>query len=240
MPRSRLRAATQLLGAGLGVAGGVYAAHAVTTWRGYGRVPAPGPDEDDELLDRVMPAYEVVERHGIHVAAAADVTFESACTMDLFHQPLVQALFTAREWLLGADADVEPRPRGLLAEAQSMGWVVLAEHPGREVVMGAVTRPWEPNPVFRSVGPLEFSRFAEPGYVKIAWTLRADPLTDSLSRFRTETRVATTSPDARARFRVYWALLSPGIRLIRWMSLPPLKAAAEARAKRASAASFTS
>ena len=110
---------------------------------------------------------------------------------------------------------------------------MLAETPGREVVVGAVTKPWEPNVTFRSLAPDEFAAFAEPDYVKIAWTLRADPISDRESIFRTETRVLATSPSARARFRRYWAFLSPGIILIRWMSLAPLKAEAERRAQRA-------
>ena len=71
-----------------------------------------------------------------------------------------------------------------------------------------------------------------PSYVKIAWTLRADPIGERESHFRTETRVVATDPSARARFRRYWAFLSPGIILIRWMSLAPLKAEAERRARR--------
>ena len=48
-----------------------------------------------------------------------------------------------------------------------------------------------------------------------------------------QTRVATTDPTSRAKFRRYWACLSPGIILIRWISLGPLKAEAERRARQA-------
>ena len=41
----------------------------------------------------------------------------------------------------------------------------------------------------------------------------------------------TTNPAARAKFRRYWSFLSPGIILIRWISLGPLKAEAERRAR---------
>jgi hypothetical protein len=75
-----------------------------------------------------------------------------------------------------------------------------------------------------------FRAFDAPGYVKIAWTLRADPLGESESVFRTETRVVTTDAAARARFRWYWARFSPGIVLIRHLLLRPLKREAERRA----------
>jgi hypothetical protein len=76
----------------------------------------------------------------------------------------------------------------------------------------------------------QFTAFAEPDYVKIAWMARADPIRPAQSVFRTETRVVTTDGVARAKFRRYWACFSPGIVLIRWLLLGPLRAEAERRA----------
>jgi len=146
----------------------------------------------------------------------------------------VRAIIKARELILGAKPDDRRRPRGLLAEVQSLGWGVLAEVPGREIVVGGVTKPWEANPTFRALPPDEFQGFSEDGFVKIVWTLRADPVGTAESIFRTETRVRTTDPAARAKFRRYWSFLSPGIILIRWVSLRPLKAEAERRARQTS------
>jgi hypothetical protein len=67
--------------------------------------------------------------------------------------------------------------------------------------------------------------------VKIAWTLRADPVDGEASIFRTETRAIATDAIARARFRRYWAFASPGIALIRHLSLRPLQREAERRAR---------
>jgi hypothetical protein len=104
-----------------------------------------------------------------------------------------------------------------------------AERPGREIVMGCATKPWEANPVFRTLRPDEFVAFDEPGYVKIVWTLRADPAGGSASVFRTETRAIATDSTARRKFRRYWSLLSPGIILIRSALLPAVRAEAERR-----------
>ena len=117
-----------------------------------------------------------------------------------------------------------------MAATKALGWRVLVEVPGREIVMGAVTQPWKPNPVFRGLPPEEFAAFAEPDYVKIVWTLRADPIDATASIARTETRVATTDAHARAAFRRYWSWVSPGIALIREMSLRLVKKEAERRA----------
>jgi hypothetical protein len=69
--------------------------------------------------------------------------------------------------------------------------------------------------------------------VKIAWTLRADPLGSDASIFSTETRAIATDPTARARFRWYWSIFSPGMFLIRWTLLGPLAVEAERRARAA-------
>ena len=73
--------------------------------------------------------------------------------------------------------------------------------------------------------------FDDPDYVKIVWSLRAERLGDNESMFRTETRAVATDDVARMTFRRYWALVSPGVALIRRMSLRPLKAEAERRAR---------
>ena len=112
---------------------------------------------------------------------------------------------------------------------KALGWGVLAELPGREIVMGGVTQPWDPNPVFRALPPDEFVVFSDPGYVKIAWTLRADPAGDGKSVFRTETRAVATDPESRKKFRRYWSFLSAGIIAIRRAMLPVVKTDAERR-----------
>jgi hypothetical protein len=134
--------------------------------------------------------------------------------------------------VLGATREEVKRSRGrLIALSRSLGWGVLAEVPGHEIVMGAVTQPWMANVVFRPLAPDRFALFDEPDYVKIAWTLRADSVSGRESIFLTETRVATTDAVAGAKFRRYWAFASPGIGLIRWSSLGSLKRDAERRAR---------
>ena len=227
----RARTAVRLLAGATGAAVIGYAAYAAAAWLRYGSPPPPDRDDVDARLDRFMPVYDVVERHRIAVAAPADLTLLAAGEADLTQSPAVRAIFKAREIVLGAERDAVLRPHGLLALTTSLGWAVLDAVPGREIVVGAVTRPWEANVVFRAIPPDEFAAFAEPGYVKIAWTLRADPAGPRDSIFRTETRAVATDAAARLKFRRYWAFLSPGIIAIRWLSLRPLKADAERRTR---------
>jgi hypothetical protein len=228
------RSGARWLAAGVGFAAASYATYVAVTWYRYGHGAQPGhPEDGDSLLDHFISTYEVVERHHVRIVAPAEITFSAACNMNLQQSSVVRAIFKGRELILGSELEERPSPLGLVAQAKVWGWGVLAEEPGREIVFGAATQPWLANPVFRALPPDEFKTFHEPGYVKIAWTLRADPIDATTSVFRTETRVAATDPTSRAKFRRYWAFLSPGIILIRWISLGPLKAEAERRARQA-------
>ena len=219
------------LGAAAGVAAVGYSGLVAIAWLRYGHASPPSADDADALLDRFMPAYDIVERHRVPVAAPAAATFASAVEVDINAPLAIRAIFKARELFMGASPNAAPQPRAFLALAKSIGWGVLAEHPGREIVLGAVTQPWLADVVFRPLPPDEFSAFNEPGFVKIAWTLRADPVGEARSVFRTETRAIATDPASRAKFRRYWSRVSPGIVLIRRLMLGPVKTAAERQAR---------
>lgn len=228
----------RLLATGVGLASGAYAAWAAVAWYRYGeagreRNKATPPD----LLDEVMPDYEIEERHSVVVEAPAAATFAAARELDIERAPLARAILAVRTLPSRARGHAAAKVhRSLLETTQALGWRVLAHEPGRALALGAYTRPWEPEVVFHGLPPEDFVRFGEPGWVKIVWTLEAEPLGPMRSRFVTRTRVGTTDPTARARFRRYWAVMSPGILLIRRASLPLVKRAAEQRGARARAA----
>jgi hypothetical protein len=216
-----------------------YASYVALTWLRYGRSVTTPTSIASTRLDRFLPLYEVREIHQTHVAAPPDLTFQVARQVDLQDAPLVHAIFALRN--LPARLGGEPPvsfSSGLLPEMRALGWGTLAETPGREVIMGAVTRPWESAPTFQALPPDDFASFNEPGYAKIVWTLTVEPGHEGESVFITETRVQTTDPDSRERFRRYWAMLSPGILIIRWQTLELVRTQAEAKTR--AAASDTS
>jgi hypothetical protein len=214
-------------GAGLAAAG--YAAYAAVTWLRYGKPARPSPDERDDLLDRFMPEYEVVERHQIRVNAPAAETLAAAKDLDVMKSIVARGLFKTRAFVLGGKTDDGDLPRPLIEQMQAIGWRVLADVPDNEMVFGAVTKPWLSEPAFRGIPAPEFAAFDEPDYVKIVWTLRADPLGEDRSIFRSETRVATTDLEARRKFRRYWTFASPGVALLRQLMLGAVKCDAERR-----------
>ena len=214
---------------GAGAAAGGYAALVAWHRMRYGRPVRIAEPGDYSLLDRFIPVPEVVEHHHIAIDAPAEVVLDAAKEMRLLDSPLIRGIFRAREFVLGGEPDRRVHPEALFEQMQSIGWVVLAARPGRELVMGAATIPWEANPVFRSVAALDFEAFREPGYVKIAWSLRAEPISEYRSVFHTETRVSTTDLEAREHFKRYWSFVAPGVELIRLAMLRPLKQEAERR-----------
>lgn len=220
-PRFPVRALVRT-GLTLGAAYGVYS---LTSRIRYAASKQNSPG--DALLDRVMPSYDVRTQHCIGVNAPAAATFAAIQGTDIEGSPIVRALFRAREVLLGAKHEPLNLPDGLFEQAAALGWRVVARIPGREIVFGAITQPWKPNPTFRGLPPDEFARFIEPGFAKIAFSLRVESVTAGTSRARTETRVQTTDRISRKRFRRYWTLLSAGIALIRIVLLRQVKEKAE-------------
>jgi len=229
-PARAVRAAWRVLQRGTCAVAGACAAVAmgwtlwfVLAWISYGH--AAGSDGSDPLIDRFMPMYQVAERHAIRVAAPVAFTYAAGRGVDLERAPIVHAVFEGRRRIFGEPAG--PGERLTLGRLEAIGWSVLAETPGRELVFGAITQPWRGDVTFRPLAPEAFAAFDSAGYAKIVWTLAVDSVGPRESRFRTETRVITTDPVSRARFRRYWSWLSPGILLIRWQTIRLVRADAE-------------
>lgn len=226
---TRLTTLARSAAIGFGVASAGYAAMVAWHRMRYGKVTPWRQTCGSSLLDRFIPDPEVIEHHQIAIDAPAEVVLSTARQMRLLDSPSIRAIFKLRDLALGGEPDTRPHPAPLLEQMQSIGWVILAERAGREVVMGAATQPWIAAPVFRSIPADEFMTFSAPEFVKITWTLRADPVDDTHSVFHTETRVCTTDAAARDRFRRYWSYVAPGVALIRLALLRPLKHEAERR-----------
>ena len=181
-------------------------------------------------LDAFIPAPDIDERHEAIVRAPANVVFDVAEHFDMMTIPLVRWIFNTRARVMRAEAPHFVGSKGLIADMRGIGWGVLAHRSGHEWVMGAVAKPWQPgNVVFRAIEPDRYARFDEPGFVKIAWTIEAEPLEGGRSRLRTQTRVVATDAEARGLFRRYWRVFSVGIVLIRRLVVGEIRRQAERR-----------
>lgn len=217
--------ATRWLAAGAGLAGAGYVANALVR---FGHATRTG---GDPLADRFMAGYEIADRHEIVVVAPADTTLQATRAIDLLGSRTARLLVRARR-LIFRQKPRKPNGKPALAhrlveDMTAAGWRVLAEIPGREIVLGTATKPWAAASGFRPIEPEDFAAFAEPDYVKLVWTLRAEPQPDGTCVLRSETRGLATDVDARRKFRWYWAVFSAGISLSRVVLLRSIKAAAE-------------
>lgn len=180
------------------------------------------------LIDTYLPKYDERVRHQTRVAAPTAEAYAALRALDL-HKSLVARLLIAIRKLPSRIGVRERRPshvkspRSLLDSMLDLGWEILEEASDREVVIGTVTQPWRSTVQFRGLTPTEFIAFAEPGFAKIVMNLAAEDCPAGGCTISTETRVLATSPGARRRFRIYWRLVSPGVKMIRRIALTKVR-----------------
>jgi hypothetical protein len=186
-----------------------------------GAMPSP--------LDSFIPEYDIRERHSTSVEAPPDLVFDLAAAFDPQSLHLVRAIFWLRGVLLRSTRTPARQSEGFLSDMRRLGWGVLNEEPKRLFVAGASCQPWLADVVFTARTAGDFRGFAEPGFVKIAWTLEVTPRGRVSCLLATETRAVVTDEAARRQFGRYWRRISIGVRAIRWLMLFAMRRRAEAR-----------
>jgi hypothetical protein len=184
------------------------------------------------LIDRFLPTYDAVECHETIVDAPIDTTYRAVKDLDLARSLIVLALLTVRGLPHLFTGAVKPSRRLGLDEIVRTGFVVLAEEPGREIVLGVVGRFWRPTSAIHRIEADEFTGFDAAGYAKAAWNFLVSARADGGSTVVTETRIACTDDESRRKFTRYWRLVGPFSALIRRVLLRAIKRDAERRAHR--------
>ncbi|MFZ2084346.1 MAG: hypothetical protein WAU92_07615 [Candidatus Sulfotelmatobacter sp.] len=172
-------------------------------------------------LDEFVPVYQFREYHSTRVQAPAERVYRGVKLVtadDIF-------LFRTLAWIRrfgrsGPNSILNPpRDKPILDVATEASFLLLADRPNREIVVGTVViapRGWK---LDERPTPEEFNVLQHPGFALAAMNFfihDAGPGTCALS---TETRVYATDAKARWRFGAYWWLIYPGSALIRRMWL---------------------
>ena len=219
-----LRKTAGVMGAGAGAVALLGLGYAGITWYRYGKV-GRGAGRN-HLVDRFMPKYEVREVHQTRVEAPADVTFAAAHELDLRRSTIVRAIFTGRELLMGGSTQSASTHPGFWPRSSVWGGVSWPR--SRDASWSWGGYPALATPMSNSAG---WPRTSSPRSTirgtprsSLPWGRSAGRRT---SLFCTETRVVTTDPESRSRFRRYWSVFSPGILLIRYETLRLVKREAE-------------
>jgi hypothetical protein len=178
-----------------------------------------------------MPTYDLAVVHSRVFRAPPEQCFETVVDFDLFQLRAFRVLIGARGLpqrladalrRRGDQAGMSSsRPTFRLRDLPAMGWMLLGERPGAELVFGQVGKPWKPRGGAPTdpVTPAEFAGFDRPGFAKLVESTRVDPYGERASTVTTETRVACTDPDSRRRFRRYWLVAGPCSHLLRRTAL---------------------
>jgi hypothetical protein len=194
----------------------------------------PAPDTRAEAirtqLDEFAPVYQFHEVHRIHVRASRELAYRAIkeVTADEIR------LFRTLTWLrrLG-----RPGPEGilnaperlpLLEVATRTSFLLLAEKPEREVVIGTLVLAPAGVRITAQPTPQDFKALDAPGFAKATMNFRLEDVGTDTCVVTTETRVYATDASARRRFGAYWRVIYPGSALIRRMWLRAIKRRAEA------------
>ena len=180
-------------------------------------------------LDEFASVYQFSEVHRIRVRASASRIYRSIKEVAAPEITFFRALtFIRRLGKPGPDSILNPpNDEPLLEVATRTGFMLLADDPERELVVGIVVIA--PREMKRPETPEQFKELAAPGVAKAVMNFRMEPDGDGAWLVSTETRVHATDASARRRFARYWALIRPGSGFIRRMWLRAIKRRAESR-----------
>lgn len=205
-----------------------------------GRTTFPAPMRSEAAIARYLPDYQYRQAYEVGVDAPPERVFEVLRTTDVRRVPALRVVLELQDApaLLASLAGRSEYRRPLWVTLDSIrernGWQVLEETPGSTIVLGAITRPWDPGaprPPFTSES---FGRFGGSDYVKMAVSFDALPRTGGGTRLTVEWRLLPTDGLAQRKLGRYWILARPFVRLTAKTGLPRIRAQAENRAVRAS------
>ncbi len=201
-------------------------------------------------LDQFIPAYQFNEFHSIRIAAPREKVYTALKQVTAgeitFFRTLVWLRRLGRP---GPESILNPPPEmPLLQVATRTSFILLAEEPDREIVLGtlvAAPRGWRPTGKPSPEGFKALLASRQPGFAPAAINFRLEdctvtksgpPLSSSLpsststpassspcTLLTTETRIYATDAPTRRRFARYWRVIYPGSSLIRRMWLRAVK-----------------
>jgi hypothetical protein len=177
-------------------------------------------------LDRYAPAHEFGELHAIRVRAPRGRIYRAIKEVTAGEITFFRALTWIRRCGRPGPENIlnPPRQEPLLDVAVRTGFLVLADEPDREIVVGAVVI--SPPGTKQPATPEQFKALDEPGIAKAVMNFLLEDEGEACL-VSTETRIHATDAAARRRFAIYWRLIYPGSALIRRMWLRAIKRRAE-------------
>ena len=158
----------------------------------------------------MLPRWDVRTRRSIEIDAPPARIWRALHETTMRETRIARLLFRIRRLPSGGDRPI----------LELEGFATIAEEPERELVVGAVGKPWSPRGGL--VRDAEVATFDRPGYARMALNVTLDGRT-----LATETRVRCTDRRSRLLFRLYWLVVGPFSRVVRADWLRAIKRRAE-------------
>jgi hypothetical protein len=168
-------------------------------------------------LDRLLPAYDFVERHKRSINAPPAAVYRALKDVTLREMPVATALMAIRsvpDLAAGRGALPSQLRRPLLDQFLERDFLLLADVPCEEVVGGLVTRTGPLGALVPIAGADDFGIVAAGDIVKVAVNFTIAAAAGG-TLLHTETRVHAPDPASRRAFRRYWLVIRPFSGLIR-------------------------
>jgi hypothetical protein len=172
------------------------------------------------IISRLMPEFRLRQVDHVAVEAAPERAWEAIEAFDAASIPYIRWLFDLRLIPAFVSARMRGKPaperaRLTLRDAGDVPGFFRLENPGREMCVGSIGKFWKSNIEFAPDAQQRFQTFTEPGFGKLAWSLRVDPRVGGGSWITFDLRVGATDDEAWRTFGRYWLLIGQFSHLIR-------------------------
>jgi hypothetical protein len=185
----------------------------------------PQSREERSLINELLPDHDFHAAYRIRIKSPSAVVCQRLLVTDFNEIWIVRALMSLRS---GKRIRRNPVPCDLRQRLQGTGFVILAEIPNHEMVIGVAGRFWRPDGErCLDLAASDFTGFSRPGYAKAAWNFRLRSETPESTILSTETRIKCYGQSAFWKFRLYWSMIGPFSGLIRKAILQQIKAESE-------------
>jgi len=181
------------------------------------------------ILDDFVPAYQFAEFHSIRVKAPRAHVYQAIREVPANEITLFRTLTWIRRFARRGSEGIlnAPEKMPLLDVATRTSFMLLAEEPDREIVLGTLVgapKVWRPK---KDPTPDDFKALHAPGFALGAINFRVEDTANGETLLTTETRIYATDASARRNFAAYWRVIYPGSALIRVMWLRAIRRRAE-------------
>lgn len=162
------------------------------------------------LMDTWLPNYDFAASYETFIKAPPSVIYRRLQVFDFSELRIFRLLMALRT---GKIVERNQVPKDLRQRMQGTGFIILAEAPPDEVVIGVAGKFWRPDGGrCLDLTAEDFSRFSRFGYAKAGWNFKLRAQTAESTILTTETRIKCFGRAAFWKFRLYWGMVAPFLR----------------------------